>query len=73
MYVKESGYYRQNVFYFKPDGHCYGMLLCLGRGPRSFLPLYLNGKEGGGEAGWYVYMRDGHNGIISVKLHDKTL
>ena len=73
MYVKAVEYHRQNVFHFKLDGHCYGMLLCLGRGPRSFLPIYLSGDEDGGQPGWYVYMRDGHDGIISVRLHDKAL
>ena len=74
MYVKDTEYYRENLFYFKLDSHCYGLLPCLGRGKRSFHPVYLHGNKGEGhQPGWYVYMRDGHNGIICVQLHETAL
>lgn len=74
MYVRGTDYYRENLFYFKLDGHCYGLLPCLGHGKRSFHPVYLHGNKGEGhQPGWYVYMRDGHNGIICVQLHDSAL
>ena len=38
----------------------------------GFFP-YLHGSGGEGQPGWHVYMRDGHHGIIYVKLHDPAL
>ncbi|WAR08211.1 hypothetical protein MAR_018169 [Mya arenaria] len=69
---KASEHYREHLFYYDLAGNLHGALPCLGRGPRSFLPLYLSAADGGGEereAGWRVYMRDERDGIICVKLH----
>ncbi|XP_069131367.1 uncharacterized protein [Argopecten irradians] len=67
--------YEENLFYFNKESELLGVLPCLGKGPRSFSPLYLPGDPdtqtdfpGYGLPGWYVYMRDGHDGIIGVKL-----
>lgn len=72
----EEEYYREHVFFFDFSGHLHGVLLCLGRGPRSFFPIYLHGNNGSDEsqseenfpAGWYVYLRDGRDGIMCVRL-----
>ncbi|XP_021362010.1 uncharacterized protein LOC110455905 [Mizuhopecten yessoensis] len=67
--------YREHVFQVDYDARLRGMLPFLGYGPRSFLPVYLPGDSdiqakhpGHGQAGWYVFMRDGHEGIIGIKL-----
>ncbi|XP_033742371.1 uncharacterized protein LOC117328885 [Pecten maximus] len=67
--------YKEHVSYFSKDSELLGILPCVGTGPRSFCPLYLPGdtetqKENPeyGLPGWYVYMRDGYDGIIGVKL-----
>ncbi|XP_033743450.1 uncharacterized protein LOC117329561 [Pecten maximus] len=67
--------YKENLFYFSKDSELLCVLPCLGKGPRSFFPLHLPGDSdtqkdypGYGLPGWYVYMRDGHDGIIAVKL-----
>lgn len=73
----DEEYYREHVFFFDFDCHLRGVLLCLHRGPRSFLPVYLHGNEGSEEgqcersvqAGWHVYLRDGRDGIMCVKLN----
>ena len=68
-------HYVEHVFHVRLDGHVYGVLLCLGRGPRSFCPVYLHGNQTQAgrhddvTAGWYVYMRDGHDGVIGVRLY----
>ena len=73
---KDSDVYsREHVFYFDYDGCLHGVLLCLNPGPRSFFPVYLHGNtdnEGQGEGtsrgGWYVYLRDGRDGIMCIRL-----
>ncbi|OWF47095.1 uncharacterized protein LOC110454844 [Mizuhopecten yessoensis] len=67
--------YKEHLSYFSNNSELLGVLPCLGKGPRSFCPLYLPGdtdtqtdNPGYGLPGWYVYMRDGHDGIIAVKL-----
>ena len=69
-------YYREHVFHFDYDGCLHGVLLCLGHGPRSFLPVYLHGNtdsegqgEGTSQGGWHVYLRDGKDGIMCIRLH----
>lgn len=64
-------YYREHVLFYDLTGYLHGIQLCLGRGPRSFLPVYLHGNREGEERqpeGWYVYMRDGKGGILCVSL-----
>ncbi|XP_021362009.1 uncharacterized protein LOC110455904 [Mizuhopecten yessoensis] len=67
--------YREHVFQVDYDARLRGVLPFLGYGPRSFLPVYFRGDSdiqakhpGHGQAGWYVFMRDGHEGIIGIKL-----
>jgi hypothetical protein len=49
----------------------------LGASPFSFCAVYLSSDRdiqdrypGYGSSGWHVYMRDGHGGIIGLKLSD---
>lgn len=69
-------FYRENLYHFDHCGQLLGVLLSLGRGPRSMYPVYLPGdpdlsaryNDLCGQEGWHVYMRDGHDGIICVYL-----
>lgn len=69
-------FYRENLYHFDHCGQLLGVLLSLGRGPRSMYPVYLPGdpdlsarySDLCGQEGWHVYMRDGHDGIICVYL-----
>lgn len=69
-------FYRENLYHFDHSGQLLGVLLSLGRGPRSMYPVYLPGdpdlsaryNDLCGQEGWHVYMRDGHDGIICVYL-----
>ncbi|XP_063396242.1 uncharacterized protein LOC134680892 isoform X1 [Mytilus trossulus] len=70
-------YAREHLFHFSPDGKLLGIISFLGTSPFSFSPVFLDGdlgiKEkylGYGRPGWYVYMRDGHGGILCVKVMD---
>lgn len=67
----DHAYYREHVLHYDLKGHIHGILPCLGRGSRSFLPVYLYGEQEGEErqAGWHVYMRDGRGGILCVRLN----
>ena len=40
---------------------------------QNFFPYNLNGSVGEGHPVLNVYMRDGHHGIIYIKLHDTAL
>ncbi|XP_076071492.1 uncharacterized protein LOC143042883 isoform X1 [Mytilus galloprovincialis] len=67
--------YRENLYHYLHDGQLKQVLLCLGHGPRSFLTVYLPensdhdfSDSDHGKAGWRIYMRDGHGGIICVLL-----
>ena len=61
---------RETVLHIGPGGHLLSVLPCLGPGPRDFLPVILPspGEYGAEHAAWHVYMRDGHEGIIAVRL-----
>lgn len=72
-------FYRETVCQLSPSGQLLSILPCLGPGPREFCPVLLPPhprEEGEGEwedgkpgcAAWHVYMRDGHEGIITVRL-----
>ncbi|VDH98621.1 Hypothetical predicted protein [Mytilus galloprovincialis] len=70
-------YSRQHLFHFSTDGQLLGTIPFLGDSPFSFSPIFLDGDPniqekypGYGTPGWYVYMRDGHGGILCVKLLD---
>ncbi|XP_060085899.1 uncharacterized protein LOC132565279 [Ylistrum balloti] len=72
---ESSNEYKEHLSYFSRDSELLGVLPCLGRGPRSFYLVYLLGDAdtqkdypGYGLPGWYVYMRDGYDGIIALKL-----
>ena len=75
---KESrSFYRETVCQLSPSGQLLSILPCLGPGPRDFCPVLLPpqpNQEGEGEgsnpgcATWHVYMRDGHEGFIAVRL-----
>ncbi|XP_033743673.1 uncharacterized protein LOC117329705 [Pecten maximus] len=67
--------YREHLFQVDYEARLRGVLPFLGCGPRCFLPVYLPGDKdiqskhpGHGQPGWYVFMRDGHEGIIGTKL-----
>ncbi|XP_033743672.1 uncharacterized protein LOC117329704 [Pecten maximus] len=67
--------YREHLFQVDYEARLRGVLPFLGYGPRCFLPVYLPGDKdiqskhpGHGQPGWYVFMRDGHEGIIGIKL-----
>ncbi|KAK7482278.1 hypothetical protein BaRGS_00026521 [Batillaria attramentaria] len=77
MHAQTDLFYRETVYHLSPAGHLLGVLPFLGPGPREFFPVLLppaRGSEsedtpGASEAAsWHVYMRDGHEGIIAVKL-----
>ncbi|KAL5011649.1 hypothetical protein ScPMuIL_010200 [Solemya velum] len=66
-------FYRENVLHLDFQGHLLGILPLLGPGPRRFCATYLTGnsewaekKTTLGGPGWYVYMRDGHSGILGL-------
>ncbi|XP_052073415.1 uncharacterized protein LOC127711415 [Mytilus californianus] len=70
-------YSRQHLFHFSTEGQLLGTIPFLGDSPFSFFPVFLDGDPnilekypGYGTPGWYVYMRDGHGGILCVKLLD---
>lgn len=76
QHISTTEHYRENLYYFGMNGQLKNYLLCLGNGPRSFLPVYLPGnaelqesRSDFGRMGWHVYMRDGHDGIICIYLH----
>ncbi|XP_071087347.1 uncharacterized protein [Haliotis cracherodii] len=74
--LQEGGsFYREHVFHYDRHGKILGVLPFLGPGPRCFSVEYLKGWEDEtnadsecGRAGWHVFMRDGHEGIIGVRL-----
>ncbi|XP_046359692.2 uncharacterized protein LOC124137453 isoform X2 [Haliotis rufescens] len=66
---------REHVFHYDSHGKILGVLPFLGPGPRCFCVEYLKGQEDEantdsecGRRGWHVFMRDGHQGIIGVRL-----
>ncbi|VDI11955.1 Hypothetical predicted protein [Mytilus galloprovincialis] len=70
-------YSRQHLFHFSTEGQLLGTIPFLGDSPFSFFPVFLDGDPniqekypGYGTPGWYVYMRDGHGGILCIKLLD---
>ncbi|KAH3746582.1 uncharacterized protein LOC127848185 [Dreissena polymorpha] len=67
---ENAEFYREHLFLYDWQGRLKGALLCLEKGPRSFLPMYLPGTAGEGpecKPGWRVYMRDGRGGVICVQ------
>lgn len=62
--------YIEHLCHYKFDGQLQGVIPCLGPGPRSFHHAYLPGDSNEGGAGLYLYMRDGHNGIVGIKMED---
>ncbi|XP_005111374.1 uncharacterized protein LOC101849571 [Aplysia californica] len=67
--------YRENLFHLNMKGEITGCLPMLGPGPRSFFPCLLPDNPDvtaaspeHGRGGYYVYMRDGHEGIIAVYI-----
>lgn len=62
--------YIEHLCHYKFDGQLQGVIPCLGPGPRSFHHAYLPGDSNEGGAGLYLYMRDGHNGIVGIKIED---
>ncbi|XP_067663372.1 uncharacterized protein [Haliotis asinina] len=70
---EDQSFYREHVFHYDCYGKILGVLPFLGPGPRCFCVEYLKGQEDVtdtdcGTRGWYVFMRDGHEGIIGVHL-----
>jgi glucose-6-phosphate-specific signal transduction histidine kinase len=70
-------YHREHLFHFSSQGQLLGALPFLGASPFSFCAVYLSSDRdiqdrypGYGSSGWHVYMRDGHGGIIGLKLSD---
>ncbi|XP_067661333.1 uncharacterized protein [Haliotis asinina] len=64
---------REHVFHYSHHGKILGILPFLGPGPRCFCVEYLKGQEevtdrDCGRRGWHVFMRDGHEGIMGVRL-----
>ncbi|XP_046561775.1 uncharacterized protein LOC124270750 isoform X2 [Haliotis rubra] len=69
----EDNFYREHVFHYNHHGKILGVLPFLGPGPRCFCVEYLKELDGVtdtdcGRRGWHVFMRDGHEGIIGVRL-----
>ncbi|XP_076439799.1 uncharacterized protein LOC143279652 isoform X2 [Babylonia areolata] len=69
-----TSYPRETLCHLNLHGQLLSLLPCLGPGPHCLLPVLLppppssrTGEEEGGPA-WHVYLRDGHEGIICVKL-----
>ncbi|CAC5399338.1 unnamed protein product [Mytilus coruscus] len=69
--------YPTDFCFVSRNGQLLGTIPFLGDSPFSFSPVFLDGDPsiqekypGYGTAGWYVYMRDGHGGILCVKLLD---
>ncbi|XP_060083517.1 uncharacterized protein LOC132562768 [Ylistrum balloti] len=72
---EDSMHYREHIFQVDYEARLRSILPFLGYGPRSLLPVFLPGDPdiqakhpGHGQPGWYVFMRDGYEGIIGVKL-----
>lgn len=75
LQVDTTKFYRENVLHLDYKGQLLGVLPFLGPGPRRFCVTYLPGDPELtdttptlGLPGWYVYMRDGHGGILGVRL-----
>ncbi|XP_062576431.1 uncharacterized protein LOC134238321 [Saccostrea cucullata] len=66
----QSEAYVEHLCHYSFDGRLLGVLPCLGPGPRSFCHAHLPGDPEGGSGGLYLYMRDGHNGIMGIQLND---
>ncbi|XP_048773357.2 uncharacterized protein LOC125678734 isoform X3 [Ostrea edulis] len=62
--------YVEHLCHYSFDGKLLGILPCLGPGPRSFCHAHLPGDPESGGRGLYLYMRDGHNGILGIQLGD---
>ncbi|KAK3592697.1 hypothetical protein CHS0354_037833 [Potamilus streckersoni] len=69
-----TSYYQEMILQIDYFGKLRGVLPCLGPGPRSFFQCYLHGDSDlqannreQGQAGSYVYLRDGHDGIIAIR------
>jgi hypothetical protein len=70
--------YRGHVYRYGYDGQLLGVLPCLGPGPRSCCPVHLDGNPALtdsdthiGKPGWHVYLRDGHEGIVGIRVTDR--
>lgn len=66
----QSKAYIEHLCHYKFDGQLQGVIPCLGPGPRSFHHAYLPGDSNEGGRGLYLYMRDGHNGIVGIKMEE---
>ncbi|KAL3881004.1 hypothetical protein ACJMK2_033205, partial [Sinanodonta woodiana] len=69
-----TSYYQEMILQIDYYGKLRGVLPCLGPGPRSFFKCYLHGdpdlqaiNRDQGQAGIYVYLRDGHDGIMAIR------
>ncbi|XP_062601305.1 uncharacterized protein LOC134263024 [Saccostrea cucullata] len=69
----QSEAYTEHLCHYSFDGRLLGVLPCLGPGPRSFCHAHLPADPEGGSGGLYLYMRDGHNGIMGIHLNDHHL
>ena len=67
-----DNFHEDNIYQFNYRGEVVGILPGLGKGPHSFLPVYLEPCQEAAniypemnfnEPAWYVYCTDGHGGI----------
>ncbi|XP_041359511.1 uncharacterized protein LOC121375890 isoform X2 [Gigantopelta aegis] len=75
LHSSSTSFYREHIYHLSYSGQLLGILPFLGPGPRGFLPVWLPNNEDAlmvdsrlGQAGWRVFMRDGHEGIMSILL-----
>ncbi|XP_046372005.2 uncharacterized protein LOC124146019 isoform X2 [Haliotis rufescens] len=69
--------YRETLYHYNYRGELLAVLPFLGPGPRNMFPALLPGTREAaahdpllGKPGWYVFLRDGHEGIMGTRLCD---
>ncbi|XP_046553464.1 uncharacterized protein LOC124262912 [Haliotis rubra] len=69
--------YRETLYHYNNHGDLLAVLPFLGPGPRNMFPALLPGTQKDAvhdpllrKRGWYVFLRDGHEGMMGIKLCD---
>ncbi|XP_067663939.1 uncharacterized protein [Haliotis asinina] len=69
--------YRETLYHYNNHGDLLAVLPFLGPGPRNMFPALLPGNQEATvhdplphKRGWYVFLRDGHEGIMGIRLCD---
>lgn len=72
--------YREHLFQYSYSGQLRGVLPFLSRSHSSLCVVYLDGDEevthtypSCGHQGWYLYIQDGRQGVMCVKLFQEDV